>query len=124
MKTAKDYLDEANSVVEKISPAEGIERHNSGNLVVVDVRDSSEFPKTGTVRGALRIPRGLIEFFADDTHPMHNSALKKDAEIGIICAVGGQAALTAKTLKDMGFENVVNLGGVSGWAEAGGPMED
>ena len=124
MKTAKDYLDEANSVVQKISPAEGIERHNSGNLVVVDVRDSSEFPKTGTVQGALRIPRGLIEFIADDTHPMHNSALKKNAKIGIICAVGGQAALTAKTMKDMGFENVVNLGGVSGWAEAGGPMED
>ena len=41
MKTAKDYLDEANSVVQKISPAEGIERHNSGNLVVVDVRDLS-----------------------------------------------------------------------------------
>ena len=51
-------------------------------------------------------------------------ALKKDAEIGIICAVGGQAALTARTMKDMGFENVVNLGGVNGWAEAGGPMED
>ena len=79
MKTAKDYLKEANSVVEKISPAEGIERHNSGNLVVVDVRDSSAFPETGTVKGALRIPRGLIEFFADDTHPMHNSLLKKDA---------------------------------------------
>ena len=77
MKTAKDYLKEANSVVEKISPAEGIEQHKSGNLVVVDVRDSSEFPATGTVQGALRIPRGLIEFFADDTHPMHNSALKK-----------------------------------------------
>jgi len=27
-------------------------------------------------------------------------------------------------MKDMGFTNVVNLGGVSGWAEAGGPMED
>ena len=38
--------------------------------------------------------------------------------------VGGQAALTAKTMKDMGFTNVVNLGGVSAWAEAGGPMED
>ena len=124
MKTAKDYLKEANSVVEKISPAEGIERHNSGNLVVVDVRDSSAFPETGTVLGALRIPRGIIEFAADDTHPMHNSALQKGSAIGIICAVGGQAALTAKTMKDMGFENVVNLGGISDWAEAGGPMED
>ena len=111
MKTAKDYLTEANSVVERISPNEGIERYNKGNLVVVDVRDSSAFPETGTVQGALRIPRGLIEFVADDTHPMHNGALKKDA-------------LTAKTMKDMGFEDVVNLGGVSDWAEAGGPMED
>jgi rhodanese-related sulfurtransferase len=118
MKTAKDYLTEANSVVERISPNEGIERYNKGNLVVVDVRDSSAFPETGTVQGALRIPRGLIEFVADDTHPMHNGALKKDAQIG------GQAALTAKTMKDMGFEDVVNLGGVSDWAEAGGPMED
>ena len=124
MKTAKDYLMEANSAVERISPNEGIERYNKGNLVVVDVRDSSAFPETGTVQGALRIPRGLIEFVADDNHPMHNGALKKDAQIGIICAVGGQAALTAKTMKDMGFEDVVNLGGVSDWAEAGGPMED
>lgn len=38
MKTAKDYLTEANSVVERISPNEGIERYNKGNLVVVDVR--------------------------------------------------------------------------------------
>ena len=124
MKTAKDYLKEANSVVEKISTAEGIEQHKSGDLVVVDVRDSSAFPKTGTVLGALRIPRGIIEFAADDTHPMHNSALQKGSAIGIICAVGGQAALTAKTMKDMGFENVVNLGGISDWAEAGGPMEN
>ena len=124
MKTAKDYLRDANSVVEKISPSEGIERHKSGDLVVVDVRDSSAFPETGTVLGALRIPRGIIEFAADDTHPMHNIALKKGSAIGIICAVGGQAALTAKTMKDMGFTNVVNLGGVSDWAEAGGPMEN
>ena len=116
MKTAKDYLTEANSVVERISPNEGIERYNKGNLVVVDVRDSSAFPETGTVQGALRIPRGLIEFVADDTHPMHNGALKKDAQIGIICAVGGQAALTAKTMKDMGVKNVKNItGGMSEW---------
>ena len=60
MKTAKDYLTEANSVIERISPSEGIERHKSGDLVVVDVRDSSAFPETGTVLCALRIPRGII----------------------------------------------------------------
>ena len=40
-----------------------------------------ETPETGTVLGALRIPRGIIEFAADDTHPMHNTALQKSSAI-------------------------------------------
>jgi rhodanese-related sulfurtransferase len=33
------------------------------------------------------------------------------------------AALAGKTLKEMGFENVVNIGGFNEWVEAGGPVE-
>ena len=33
------------------------------------------------------------------------------------------AALAGKTMKDMGFENVINIGGFSEWAEAGGPVK-
>jgi len=124
MKTANEYLEEANAVVPKISVEEGIEKHRAGNTVFVDVRDSSDIAASGTIAGAEQVARGMIEFRADETHPLHNPALRKDADIVLVCGAGGQAALTGKTLKDMGFTNVSNVGGFAAWKEAGGPTQD
>ena len=124
MKTAQNYLDEANAIVPKISTEEGIAKHNAGKSVFVDVRDSADIAASGTIAGAELVQRGMIEFRADDTHPLHNSALKKDADIVLVCGVGGQAALSGKTLNDMGFQNVANVGGFSSWKDAGGPVDD
>jgi len=66
----------------------------------------------------------MIEFRADNTHALHIDVLSKDGEIVLICGAGGQAALAGKTLKDMGYTNVSNVGGFSGWKDAGGPVED
>ena len=123
MKSAKDYLQEANDVVTRIPGAEAIAKHGTENTVFIDLRDSSDVEKTGTIAGALRIPRGFIEIAADENLPIHNEALKKDKDIYLICAAGGMAALAGKTLKDMGFENVTNIGGISEWIDAGGAME-
>lgn len=125
MKTAKDYLDEANAVVPKITSEEGIAKHAAGGTVFVDVRDSALVAETGTIAGAERITRGMIEFVADPAmEAFYNPALTKDADIVLICGAGGQAALAGKTLKDMGYENVSNVGGFSAWKDAGGPTED
>ena len=124
MKTATDYLEEANAVVPKISAEDGIAKHATGDVTFIDVRDGTEIAASGTIAGALRIPRGMMEFRADDTHALHNDALKKDGEIVLICGAGGQAALTGKTMKDMGYTNVSNVGGFQAWKDAGGPVED
>ena len=124
MKTAQDYLAEANAVVPAIDFAAAQAKHASGNSVFIDVRDSGDIAQSGTVAGALRIPRGFIEFAADDATPFHNPALTKDADIVLMCAKGGQAALTGKTLLDMGFQNVSNAGGFPDWKDAGGATED
>ena len=124
MKTAKDFLAEANAVVPRLATDEAIEKYNAGGGVFVDVRDSGVIAKSGTIKGAHRIARGMMEFVADPATPYYNEALQKDADIYLICGVGGQAALAGKTLKDMGFENVTNIGGFSDWKEAGGPSED
>jgi rhodanese-related sulfurtransferase len=124
MKTAKDFLADANAVVPQITPEEGIAQHGAGGVTFVDVRDSAAIAASGTIAGAVRVPRGMIEFAADDSHPLHNPALKRDATLVLICGAGGQAALSGKTLKDMGFENVSNVGGFSAWKEAGGPTEE
>ena len=124
MKTAKDFLDEAHAAVPQITPEEGIAKHQAGGTVFVDVRDSDSIKASGTIAGAQRVPRGMVEFMADPATNFHNAALQKDADLVLICGAGGQAALAGKTLKDMGYQNVSNVGGFSAWKEAGGPVEE
>ena len=123
MKHAKDYLAEADAAVPRISAEEGIAIHKKGTAVFIDVRDSGDVAKTGTIAGALRIPRGFLEFAADETTNFHKPVLRKDSEVLVVCAVGGQAALAGKTLTEMGYENVTNVGGISDWIAAGGETE-
>ena len=122
MKSASDYLEEANKQVTRISSEDAVGKHGGGGIFI-DVRDSADIEKTGTIAGALRIPRGFIEFAADESMPFHNDALSKDADIFLVCGLGGQAALAGKTLQDMGYKSVTNVGGINDWKEAGGPME-
>lgn len=124
MKHAVDYLEEANKVVPKLSFEEAKAKYDAGALFV-DVRDSASLKETGTVKGAARIPRGMMEFRADsDMAAYYDERLQKDQEIVLICGVGGQAALSGKTLHDMGYKHVFNAGGVPAWKEAGGAMEE
>lgn len=122
MKTAKDFLDEAHSTVPRLSADEAVKLHGS-SAVFVDVRDSGQIAQSGTIAGAHRIAQGMMEFVADPNTPFHNEALQKDAHIALVCGAGGQAALAGKTLKDMGYSNVVNVGGFADWQKAGGPTE-
>tara|TARA_B100000965_G_C19498248_1_gene716221 strand:+ start:585 stop:959 length:375 start_codon:yes stop_codon:yes gene_type:complete len=123
MKTAKIYMSEANAEVEKIDINSAIEKHSSNSATFIDVRDSAEIDKTGTIKNALRIPRGMIEFIADDSTAIYNPKLKKEDEIILICGAGGQAALTGKTMKEMGYQNVKNAGGIGDWEKNNGPMD-
>jgi len=125
VKTAKDYLDAANETVPKMSAEDAIAIHAKGEGTFVDVRDGTEIEKSGTIAGANRVPRGMIEFAADPAvESLFNPAFSdKSAPYYLICGAGGQAALTGKTMTEMGFTNVTNIGGFPGWKDAGGPTE-
>ena len=122
MTTAKAHRDEAHAVVKKIDFDAALQKHNSKSAVFIDVRDSSDIAKTGTITDALKIQRGLIEFVADEATKLYNDALKKDSEIILVCGAGGQAALTGKTLINMGYTHVSNVGAIGDWEKNGGPM--
>ena len=94
-----------------------------GNTLVVDVRDGSEVAATGKVAGAIPVQRGLLEFKADAESPSLDKHFDKGKSIIVYCASGGRAALSGKTLKDLGYEKVYNLGGFKDWAESGGPID-
>ncbi|HCL68454.1 MAG TPA: rhodanese, partial [Gammaproteobacteria bacterium] len=71
-KTAQDFLTEANAVVPSIGVTDAVSLMNSGKAVVIDVRDGKEIDQSGTVKDALRIPRGMIEFVADPSTDFYN----------------------------------------------------
>ena len=123
MKTSSSELEEANKIVPRIDISEGIERHKRGASIFIDVRDGLEVKETGTIKGALHIPRGFIEFAADPHTKFYNKALQKETDIVVVCGAGGMAALTGKTLVEMGYKKVFNVGGFSNWKDAGGPVE-
>jgi len=118
-KTVKDLLAEANASIQKLSPAEAVEKIRSGDVLVLDVRDAAEVQQSGKIKGALNVSRGLLEFRADPDSPYYNPALQKDKTILLHCASGGRSALAAKTLQDMGYTSVFNIGGFKELTESG-----
>ena len=123
MKTADAYLEEANAAIPRVSPEEGIGIHALGQAVFIDVRDTRSLLQTGTIEGAHHVPRGMIELSADPASPYHKSFLQPDAHICIVCGGGLMAAMAGKTLKEMGFTKVTNVGGMGAWTDAGGPVQ-
>ena len=124
MKTSKDYLEEANAIVPHVTPEEGISIHAGGEAVFIDVRDSQSLGRTGTIAGGHHVPRGTIELSADPDSPYHKPFLHKQAHICIVCGAGLMAAMAGKTLVEMGFSHVTNVGGMDAWKDAGGPVAD
>jgi rhodanese-related sulfurtransferase len=123
MKTVQAMLAEADAAVPRISPEEAKGLVGRTDVLFLDVREPTEVAASGKVRGALAVPRGLVEFRADPASPMHDTAFDRSKTVVAYCASGGRSALVGKTLKDMGYANVRNLGGFKGWLDAGGEID-
>jgi rhodanese-related sulfurtransferase len=116
-------MEAANAAVPRITPAQAKEMIAKGNTVVVDVRDAAELKQGGKVKGAVHVPRGMLEFRADPESPYHDKNFAKDKTVIVYCASGGRSALSGKVLKDLGYEQVYNLGAFKDWAEGGGAVD-
>jgi rhodanese-related sulfurtransferase len=119
----KQMMEAANAAVPRITPAQAQEMMAKGNTLVVDVRDTPEVEKSGKVAGAVHVSRGMLEFRADPESPYHDKNFAKDKTVILYCASGGRSALSGKTLKDMGYAQVYNLGAFKDWAESGGAVD-
>ena len=121
--SVKELLAAANGAVPTISPQDAKALIEGGQALVVDVRDGLEVQATGKIQGARHVSRGMLEFRADPDSPSHDKAFDRDKTVIVYCASGGRAALAGKTLKDMGYKDVRNLGGFKGWVDSGGAVE-
>ena len=120
--SVKQLIAAANADVPRVSPAEARDMIRDGALVI-DVRDAPEVEKSGKVEGAIHVSRGMLEFRADPDSPYHDKKFDRSRSIVVYCASGGRSALSGKTLKELGFEKVFNLGAFKDWVDAGGDIE-
>jgi len=119
----KEMLAAAHAAVPAIAAADAAKLVEQRGALIVDVRDGTEVAASGKVRGAVTVPRGSLESRADPESPNYNSEFDKDRTVILYCAGGGRAALAGKTLKDMGYTDVRNLGGFKDWVASGGAVE-
>lgn len=97
--------------VEKIS--------QSGSQFIIDVREPEEFC-LGHIKGAVNIPRGVLEFRADPSYPGGVASLyDKTAEIILYCRSGARSALAAQSLGQLGYKSIASMaGGFLAWQAA------
>tara|TARA_B100000945_G_scaffold174312_1_gene139696 strand:- start:130 stop:513 length:384 start_codon:yes stop_codon:yes gene_type:complete len=122
-KTLEALLIEANDLVKRLSYDESVELINNTQTVIIDVREESEVYNLGVIKNAIHIPRGLIEFKLSPNSPNNPVLINDDTNILVYCAGGYRSALAAKSLLDLGFKNVYNLGGFQEWVESGGEIQ-
>ena len=122
-KSLEELLIEANDLVKRLSYDESVDLISNTQTVIIDVREESEVYNLGLIKNAVHIPRGLIEFKLSPNSPNNPVLINDDTNILVYCAGGYRSALAAKSLIDLGFKNVYNLGGFQEWVESGGDIQ-
>src|SRR5712664_1215673 len=99
------HVDEVKRLIDQRAP-----------IKVVDVRESDEYA-AGRVPGAIWVPRGFLEIRIEEK-------ANRDEALVLYCAGGTRSALAAKTLQDMGYQNVSSMaGGFTRWSDAAYPID-
>ena len=112
IKSSQTLVAEALEKIKTISPDEAHKKFSDKQCNLIDIRDIRELQKQGSIEGANHIPRGMLEFWLDpESAYFKDGKLDLNKEMVLFCAGGLRSALAAKTLQDMGFDNVSHIDG-------------
>ena len=91
--------------------------NGNGAIALIDVRESEEVAR-GLIPGATHVPRGYLESRIDGAVP------DRSRPVVLYCASGNRSALAARTLEELGYENVESMtGGYTLWKDRGYQVE-
>jgi rhodanese-related sulfurtransferase len=97
---------------------------DAGTAIGLDIRDTHDRILHGMISGTEHAPRGKLEFLVDPNSGYHDQIFDSSKRYILYCGVGGQSALAAKTMREMGYSNIGHLEpGLAGWVKAGKPIE-
>ena len=112
-KTYAELLREARSEIREITPAEADALRRRGGVALVDVREASEWDQ-GHLPGARHVSKGYLEQEIEAAVP------DRATPVILYCAGGIRSLFAAKTLRGMGYGDVVSMnGGFEAWKSQG-----
>ena len=113
-KTYQELMTEARDSVPEVTIDEvQAQMENGARPTLLDVREREEY-REGHLEGSVPLPRGFLEMRIEEAVP------DKNAPIVAYCAGGVRSLIAARTLKEMGYENVTSMsGGYTAWKNAG-----
>jgi molybdopterin/thiamine biosynthesis adenylyltransferase/rhodanese-related sulfurtransferase len=117
MPTYRELLQQVRSEISEVDATQARELIDSGGPLVLDVREQNEWDE-GHIPGAVHVPRGHLESRVERAAPDHSRPVL------LYCSVGNRSAFAAKTLAELGYEDVVSLsGGFTDWKRNGFPVQ-
>ena len=113
MPSFREMLAATKSEIREVDTAAADEIRQRPGAVVLDVREPDEYEQ-GAIPGAVHIARGTLE------GSVEGRLTDKSAPIVVHCASGVRSAFAAKTLTELGYEDVVSMaGGFNKWKDEG-----
>ena len=115
MSNFRDLLAQAKGQIDgELTPEQLRTRIEDGDKPqILDVRELDEV-QHGTLPGAKHLSRAHLESRVEDVVP------DKDAEVVVYCASGVRSVFSARTMKELGYSNVVSMaGGFNRWKDLG-----
>ena len=123
--TVKEMIKNAKKGLNEFSVNEVKDKLNSEEFHIIDLRDTSELIENGIIPGSYHASRGHLEFFADPKCEYYKDFFNKEKNIILYCHSGARSALAAKTLKEMGYNNVSHMrDGFKAWMKEIGIIVD
>jgi len=117
MPSYRDLLARTKAEISEIDAPAAHERLADEETLFLDVREAAEWDE-GHLPGAVHIPRGSLESRAEGLLP------DRSRPVVVYCAAGNRSAFAAKSLEELGYEDVTSLaGGFADWKRNGFPFE-
>ena len=109
--SAQDLVAAAKQQISEVNVATAKQLLKEGNMVVVDVREESEYA-AGHLENSLLLPRGVLEFKIGNVPELAD----KSKAVLLYCRTGGRSAMAAQTMQTLGYTNVLSMaGGFEAW---------
>src|SRR5689334_1713907 len=117
MATYRELLQQARAEIEEVDAERARDLIENGNPIIVDVREQNEWDE-GHIPGAVHVPRGHLESRIERVAP------DTSRQVLLYCSTGNRSAFAAKTLEEMGYEEVTSLAaGFTDWKRNGFEVE-